>query len=318
MGKPVKIFLVTIFCIAFCYGLYVNLTQASEDIYVLDEITITGTRNERDTFSTPSAMSVVTSEELERQSFGTAADALNETAGVQIQKTTQGQGSPIIRGLTGYQTLILIDGVRLNSSTFRSGPNQYMATIDPGQIYRIEVMRGHGSSLYGTSAMGGVINVLTKSPVIMPKGFSLIPHVSTKFSSADSAKNARIEFVGGYKNLGFVFGGSYKDVGNIKPGKGYDIQLPNKKFYITSQSNPKNLPEGAWLVDTESPTSWKEKDGDVKLNYLIADGQDIKLAYQAVRQKDIPRYDKLGDKEYDIFLFTPQNRDLIYANYSIP
>jgi len=48
-----------------------------------------------------------------------------------VQKTSQGQGSPFIRGFTGFRTLFLIDGIRLNNSAFRDGPNQYWNTVDP-------------------------------------------------------------------------------------------------------------------------------------------------------------------------------------------
>lgn len=289
---------------------------SSEEVYTLEEITVTGTRGEKDVFETSRAISVVTEEEIAQRSPVTLPDILREEAGVQVQKTTYGQGSPIIRGLTGYHTLILIDGVRLNNSTFRSGPNQYAATIDPGQIERVEIVRGPGSTLYGSSALGGVINTITRTPVIFPEELFIKPHISTRFSSADSAKIFRLGLSGGYDKLGFIVGGSYKDVGDIQPGKGRDIQLPGKKFLLTGETDPENLPEGAWLVDKESPTGWQESDGDLILNYSISDTQDVKVAYQLVRQQDVPRYDKLATREYDLFLFDPQNRDLAYANYT--
>lgn len=293
-----------------------SFSEDTKDVYILKEITITGTRIERDTFGTPSAISVVTSDEINKYGLKTAPELLREEAGIQVQKTTAGHGSPIIRGLTGYQTLILIDGIRLNNSTFRSGPNQYMATIDSGQIEKIEVVRGYGSALYGSAAMGGVINVLTKSPKSSISGLSIHPSILAKFSSADKGKYARLELNGGYQNFSFTAGASYKDVDDLQPGKGYDIQLPSKKFIITSQKDPKNLPEGAWLVDKLVPTGWKERNGDLKLLYKISENQNINLAYQAVRQMDVPRYDKLATKEFDKFLFDPQNRDLVYINYT--
>ena len=298
-------------------GIFISgaLAEEEEDTYILQDITVTGTRGERDAFETPRATSVATTEEILRRSPVNPVDILREEVGVQAQKTTYGQGSPIMRGLTGYHTLLLIDGVRLNNSTFRSGPNQYMATVDPGQIERMEVVRGPGSVLYGSAAIGGVINTITRSPVILPGGFNIRPHLATRLSSADSGKSMRLGFSGGYEKLSFIFGGSHKNIGDVQPGKGYDIQLDSKKFLLTSQDDPE-IPKGAWLVDKESPTGWKESDADAKINYSISDTQNLKVAYQMVRQEEIPRYDKLADGEYDIYFFDPQNRDLVYANYT--
>ena len=80
-----------------------------------------------------------------------------------VQKTANGHGSPFIRGFTGRQNLLLVDGVRLNNSTFRSGPVQYWNTVDPLSIDHIELIKSQGSVLYGSDAVGGTLNAFTKS-----------------------------------------------------------------------------------------------------------------------------------------------------------
>jgi outer membrane receptor for ferrienterochelin and colicin len=72
---------------------------------------------------------VITADNLRERNHRTVPEALTELAGVFLQETNYG-GAPIIRGLIGNRILILFDGVRLNNSTYRLGPNQYLNTID--------------------------------------------------------------------------------------------------------------------------------------------------------------------------------------------
>ena len=89
-------------------------------------------------------------------------ETFRSNPGVLVQKTANGKGSPFIRGFTGFRNLLLIDGIRLNHAAFREGPNQYWATVDPLSVSRIELIKGQGSVLYGSDAIGGTVNVITK------------------------------------------------------------------------------------------------------------------------------------------------------------
>jgi hemoglobin/transferrin/lactoferrin receptor protein len=95
----------------------------------------------------------------------TLPEALRELPSVQIQKTGHGQGSPFLRGWTGFRTLLLVDGVRLNNSTFRDGPNQYWNTVDAYSLSGLELVYGPGSVIYGSDAIGGTVQALTPDPL---------------------------------------------------------------------------------------------------------------------------------------------------------
>ena len=91
-------------------------------------------------------------------------EALTGMPSVMVQKTALGQSSPYIRGLTGYHNVLLVDGIRLNHSAMRSGPNQYWSTVELYGTNHIEALRGSYGTLYGADAVGGVVNVLSSKP----------------------------------------------------------------------------------------------------------------------------------------------------------
>jgi len=97
----------------------------------MQEIVITATRSQRSVLDSPFTLHVLDADTLSREfQARSVPEALRQIPGILVQKTAHGQGSPFIRGFTGFRTLFLIDGIRLNNSTFRDGPNQYWNTVD--------------------------------------------------------------------------------------------------------------------------------------------------------------------------------------------
>ena len=126
------------------------------DLVRLPTVLVTATRAEEDPHALPYATDLVDPTKLERQQPRTTIEALRAVPSVMLQKSAHGQGSPYLRGFTGFRTLMLVDGIRLNNSTFRDGPNQYWGTVDALSLERLEVVRGPGSVLYGSDAVGGI------------------------------------------------------------------------------------------------------------------------------------------------------------------
>ena len=106
-------------------------------------------------------VTVITRNDIELSQATSVTELLSRTPGMQI--TTQGGAGSIasvyLRGTKTAQTLILVDGVKINSTISNTAPLQY---LDPDMIERIEIVRGPKSSLYGTDAMGGVIQIFTR------------------------------------------------------------------------------------------------------------------------------------------------------------
>ena len=304
-----------------------------EAVVEVEAVTVTATRAEKEPFKTPNAITVLDLKQLERTNADIASNLLRDSVGVIAQQTTVGQGSPMLRSLTGYQTLIQVDWVRLNNSTFRSGPNQYTATIGPEMLDRAEVLLGSSSMLYGSGAMGGVISFFTKTVPLNPaqQTLDLHPRLLLRYTTATQEKLGRLEITGNQGRFGFIVGGGVRDYGDMNPGSGYDLHYKNRKFEIVNempsgvklynydevgQLSKDNIPD-RWLIDNEGPLGWRAFDADAKIAYQLSDTSTLNVAYQMWRQPQTPRYDKIAPQEFDEFFFEPQDRDLAYANYIV-
>ncbi|MBA3017910.1 MAG: TonB-dependent receptor, partial [Desulfobacteraceae bacterium] len=139
--------------------------EAEKGIIKLEEIVVTATKTEKKVEDAPGSVSIVSREEIERRNIKTVDEALSEITGV-FAKRNKGlmdsTSSIRLRGFNGDQyTLILLDGQPLNDA-YTGGLEWGMLPVD--NIERIEVIRGAASALYGGNAMGGVINIITKTP----------------------------------------------------------------------------------------------------------------------------------------------------------
>ncbi|MBI4577822.1 MAG: TonB-dependent receptor [Planctomycetes bacterium] len=183
---------------------------------VESEVVVTASRRAVLEHSTPRAVSVVSRDGMGDAGSRTVPEALRRAPGVHVQETAHGHGTPIVRGLLGPQVLLAIDGVRLNDAGFRTGPSQYLATVPPDVVERIEVLRGPSGVLYGSDAMGGVVNVIPRAPSGRAGSHGA---AAWRHASAEASETGRLEVDLGLGDLALLAGGSHRDFGDLQAGR---------------------------------------------------------------------------------------------------
>lgn len=245
--------------------LSVTLSLACSEELMMEEITVTGTRMEEEVFNVPAAVSVADRTKMDRELPGAAAETLRDIAGIWVQKTGHNGGAPIIRGLMGNQILILVDGVRQNNLNLFAGPNSFLNTFDPEDIERIEVIKGPGSVLYGTDALGGVVHIITKRNKSFSERPWIAPLISTRLGSVDRSASGRFELKGSWKRFNFLLGSTFKRVGDLRGGGDIGVQ---------------------------SPSSWKERNFDLSSSLKLTEKQFMDLSLQSFHRYDVTRFDR--------------------------
>lgn len=149
-----------------------------------DNLIVYGVRLAQPQTEVGSSVSIITAEDIDALGFDFAVDAIAAAPGVTVNQngTFGGTANVRIRGADTEQTLILIDGVVVNDPTSPGGGFN-IARLDPGNIERIEILKGPQSTLWGTDAIGGVVNIITKRPA---DGFN--GSVFTEYGSFNSLR----------------------------------------------------------------------------------------------------------------------------------
>jgi outer membrane receptor protein involved in Fe transport len=250
----------------------------------LNEVVISANRSSSVQLKTPEAIKVLYNSSVMDYQLRTAPEALTLLPGVFVQKTNHGGGSPFLRGLTGNQTLLMIDGIRLSNSTMRYGPNQYFNTIDVFSLEKIEVLQGSGSVQYGSDALGGTVQAFSRELLPGEKlkwGGSFLTRISTQ--GMEQSLNPRINF--STKSIALTAGYTYRNFGDIIGGDS---------------------------TGRQRPSGYKESDFDVKGKIIISKSSAVTMLYQNVHQADVPIYHKIALEDYAVNKTDPQKRQLAY------
>ena len=233
---------------------------APEPVAVLPEVVVTALRSETALAEVPGTVHVVDRETMQPASPRTTPDALRGLPSVMVQKTGYGQGSPYLRGFTGFRTLMMVEGVRLNNSTFRDGPNQYWNTVDPWSVARYEAVMGPASVLYGSDAVGGAVNALTLAPPEWAGEPVYERTLSVRGATADESVQARAGIrARATERLGFAAGFTWKEFGDVRGGD---------------------------EVGRQRHTGYDEMDWDLRADYDLTGDDVLTLAHQQVAQDD--------------------------------
>ncbi len=229
----------------------------------LPPVIVTASRIAQPINKAGASTALIDSQELQRNQTRTLPEALATTPGILVQKTANGHGSPFIRGFTGFHNLLLVDGIRLNSTILRSGPNQYCNTVDNNSLERIEVLKGPGSALYGSDAIGGTVQAFTRLPIYAPEGQeSWSGRLQLRASSAERSIVGRTELGYSTDSIAALFGFTYKNFGDLQGGK---------------------------HVRRQRKTGYDELNFDGKLRLALDSDREFVLAHYNVDQDDIWR-----------------------------
>ncbi len=278
------------------------------------EITVTATRGNVENALT--ASQIVTVRErgyIARLPLPTIGNALENSPGIMVQQTTYGQSSPHLRGLTGYQTLLLLDGIRFNTSIFRSGPNQYIAYVNPSQVERVEAVLGPTSSTFGSDSMGGTINMLTPAPSFVPGtgGSKFHGEFNAMGASADASgvTDARISL--GTPRVSWLLGGTARRLNNIRTGDGEDSRNAFFRYMGMPLDKVQDL-----LGSRMKDTGFSQYGTDTKLSMHPAESHSLTLQYLygGIRGERSYR-DLLGGPARLQSLYYPQDLNFGYARY---
>lgn len=257
---------------------------------ILDEVTVTARRSAQRVFDTPASVSTLGRGYLRTYQPRTTPEALQGTVGVFVQKTNHGGGSPFLRGLTGNQTLTLIDGIRLNNSTFRYGPNQYLNTVDALSLERIEVLRGGGSVAYGTDALGGTLQLFTRDLTFREPNAPnyLGTRVLSRWATSRMERTSRFELWGHTERAAWSAGLTLRNFGDLVGGD---------------------------TTGRQSPSGYRERAFDLKTRLRVGRRGVLTLAHQYLQQRHVPVYHKVVLENFAINEMDPQRRNLSYARF---
>lgn len=258
----------------------------------IQEVVIAANKWKQDKRDVPTKISIITPKEIAFHNPQTAADLLNISGEVYVQKSQQGGGSPMIRGFSTNRLLISVDGVRMNNAIFRSGNLQNVISIDPFAIEETEVLFGPGSVIYGSDAIGGVMSFYTLQPKFSDNDEPLIKgNAASRYSSANNELTNHFDINVGWEKWAMITSVSHNRYQNLTMGSnGPDEYL--RDFYVIREDSMDIVVENKNKQEQVS-SGYNQVNMMQKIRYSPTKNWELDYGFHYSTTSNYDRYDRL-------------------------
>ncbi len=273
-----------------------NRVYLTQDENVLGAVVLSVSKFAQNKQDIPQQIASISLEKIRFSNAQTAADLLESSGQVFVQKSQLGGGSPMIRGFSTNRLLITVDGVRMNTAIFRSGNIQNVISIDPFSVEGAEVILGPGSVVYGSDAIGGVMNFYTLKPRFSMKGeTSFSGNATMRYATANNEKTFHADFNAGRRNWSFLSSITYSDFEDLKMGS------HGPKEYLREETAARRNGEDVMVANSQPkvqvPSAYDQISLLQKIVYMADDNWVFNLGIYYSTTSDLPRYDRLYQKK---------------------
>ncbi len=284
---------------------------------VLDNVVVTANRYEKEAYKTAQPITATGGEEIQTKGYTTVSDVVRAFPGIDMNDAGPFRARPVIRGMFGTRILVLVDGERLNDQRdISSFAGVSMSLVDPNSIERVEVVNGPSSVLYGSDAMGGVINIITRKATFSDK-LKPFARYSGRYSSADEQHSNRLEV--GVENQRWVssFGFQYREARkDFQPPDGWNTKADyfvfRPGFYDSLNARTGYDFSKDRLVNSRARVNNYEG----KLAYKLTDRQRLDFDMNFFRGNDIGYPGVPNDSTPYLFFYPDHDRDAFSLAYS--
>lgn len=260
------------------------------------------------------------------QQQANTADILTASGQVFVQKSQAGGGSPVVRGFEASRVLLMVDGIRMNSAIFRAGHLQNIITVDNMILDRVEILYGPSSTMYGSDALGGVVNLFTKQPQLFISNIAskkapwkVNGNLVYRYGNGQNENRQHIDINIANSKWAYLTSFTNSSFGDMRQGNQRSAAYPDfgkRLFYVARENNTDVVKDNSASVNIQKLSGYTQTDLLQKVLFKPNENTEHLLNVQFSNSSDINRYDRLTETSkglpvYSEWYYGPQVRNMV-------
>jgi hemoglobin/transferrin/lactoferrin receptor protein len=256
-----------------------ELTPIAEQVTVTAEAGLVADTRQVDT-----QVNVINERKIMERAPEVVAQVVDEEPGVNLQRTSPSLSAVFVRGLTGRNVAVYVDGVRYTTSAQRGGVGTFFSLIEPSSLETVEVLRGPNSSQYGSDVHGGVVNFLSQAPRYGGPDKEFHGNASVFYASPTNGAGGNALLSYGTQKYGLLLNMNGRRISTLQPADGLDYHAAVTRFL--------GLPSD--IFGTRLPdTGFTQYGGLLRSNFNLDSNTQLLFSYSRNQQDNGKRYDQL-------------------------